>query len=179
MFGSAKYRRFLQHPGYNDPVTAITAAVSIGSSVMQSKAQGKAADAQRESQQAQQRSASANAQRERIKAMREARIRAAQIEASAGAAGMGQLSSGVAGSIASIGSQAGANIGQINVQEGFAEEASLANQRAANAMADAAQWQAIGGIATNIFNQASASLFKKPGTQAGDVGKNAISKTTV
>jgi hypothetical protein len=60
--------------------------------------------------------------------------------------GMGQASSGIAGSLSSIGSQAGSNIANINVQEGFAGMASAANQRAANAAAKGAQWQAIGQI---------------------------------
>lgn len=137
---------------------AVGAATTLYSASQQADAAEEQAQAQRESTAAQQKMSSANAARERLKAIREARMRAGAIAGDAGAGGVGQASSGVAGSIASIGSQAGANIGAINVQEGFAEIASQANQRAADAQADAAQWQAIGSIGTTIFNQAAARI---------------------
>jgi len=137
---------------------AISAAATIYSADQQADAAEEQAAAQRESTAAQQKMSSANAARERLKAIREARMRAGAIAGDAGAGGVGQVSSGVAGSIASIGSQAGANIGAINVQEGFAEIASQANQRAADAQADAAQWQAIGNIGQTIFSTAMSRM---------------------
>ena len=140
-------------------VSAVIGAVAtVGSAVMQSDAAEEQAQAQREAIDAQQKIASADAARERLKAIREARIRAGAIAGGAGAGGVGQVSSGVAGSIASIGSQAGSNIGAINVHEGFAEIASQANQRAADAQADMMQWQAIGSIGKTIFSQAASRI---------------------
>jgi hypothetical protein len=119
---------------------------------MASKSASKQAKAQNEATQAQQRAASASAQRERIKAIREARMAAGGISNVGAGMGMGQASSGIAGSLASIGSQAGSNIANINVQEGFAEMASQAHQRAANAAATGAQWQAIGQVGSMVMN---------------------------
>lgn len=126
------------------------AAVSTYSSYTQQK---KAAKSQKAAQEAQARGASVEAARSRISQIREARIRAGQIEAAAGTSGVGQASSGVAGSISSIGSQAGSNIGAINVQQGFAEAASANLQDAANASLKAAGWQAIGSFANQAFVQ--------------------------
>jgi hypothetical protein len=64
---------------------------------------------------------------------------------------MGQASSGVAGSISSIGSQAGANIGAINVAQGFAESASASLQRAADAQLKQAGWQSVSSVASGAF----------------------------
>ncbi len=136
----------------------IGGGLMIGSSVMQAGAAKDAARAQKESYAAQQKMSSANAARERLKAIREARMRAGAIAGDAGAAGVGQASSGVAGSIASIGSQAGSNLGAINVQEGFAEMASVANQNAADASADMAKWQAVGNIGSTIFSMGTARI---------------------
>lgn len=110
----------------------------------------KSLEAQKQAQQAQSRAAQVAAQRERLQAMREARIKRAQILSSAGVQGVS--GSGVQGSVSSIGSQLGANIGYMNVQEGFAQAASMANQQAANAMSSAASWQAIGGLAGKAFD---------------------------
>lgn len=109
----------------------------------------KSLEAQKQAQQAQSRAAQVAAQRERLQAMREARIKRAQILSSAGVLGVG--GSGVQGSVSSIGSQLGANIGYMNVQEGFAQQASQANIQASKAMSSAATWQAIGGVSQNIF----------------------------
>jgi hypothetical protein len=151
--------------GYNDPVTAIFVGVSAFSAVQQHSAGKKAAAsageqaaAQRESIAAQGRSASVEAQRQRVAQVREARIRRAQILSSAGNTGLGVGSSAVVGATSSVSSQAGANIGSIGQHQTFASEASAASQRAADAGARVAQagakaqqWQAIGSIAGSIF----------------------------
>lgn len=130
-------------------IAAASLAIGAVSAYNQYQAGQDAADAQKKAQQAQSRSAQVAAQRERLAAMREARIKRAQILSSAGVQGVG--GSGVSGATSSIGSQLGANIGYMNVQEGFAQAASKANQQAANAMSSATNWQAIGGVAQNIF----------------------------
>lgn len=140
-------------------------AVAAGSAVMSYEAQQDAADAaeqqataQKESLSAQQKMADVEAQRQRIQQVRESRIRRAQILASSGNTGLGVGTSGVSGSISSVGSQAASNIGMINQTQTFAAEASAANQRAADAasrgaqaQATAAQWQSIGGFSQSIF----------------------------
>ena len=136
----------------------IGAATTVYAADKQADAAKKQAAAQRESTAAQQKMSSANSARERLKAIREARMRAGSIAGGAAAGGVGQASSGVAGSIASIGSQAGANIGAINVQEGFAEMASVANQKAADAGAEMAKWQGIGAIGQTIFSTAASRI---------------------
>lgn len=154
------------------PVAVIGAVISAGATVYsankQAKATKQAAAAQREATQAQSRSASVQAARDRMKQIREARIRAGAIAGSAGAAGVGQTSSGVAGSIASIGSQTASNIGQINVTQGFAEIASTALQRSADKQVEAQKWQMIGQTAGKI----TGSLFQQGGGWTSIFGGN-------
>jgi len=110
------------------------------------------ADAQKESIAAQQRSSDYQAQRARIQAVRESRIRQAQMTAGAGQAGIGFESSGVVGAQSSLASQLGSTIGASNVVQGFAGQASAANQRAADAAATGAMWQAIGSVSSSAFS---------------------------
>lgn len=148
-------------------VAIASVAISAYSAISSSQNQKKAMKQQAAANAAQQRATSAEAQRERIKAIREARMRAGQIEGAGGTMGMGQASSGIAGSISSIGSQAADNIGRINVQEGFAAQASAANIAAAKYQSKAATWQAIGSISTSIFNQAAPNIFAEAGGKVG------------
>lgn len=135
-------------------------AVSTYQSIEASKDQ---AAAQRESIKVQGRQNALEAQRERIKQVRAARIARASVLSGASASGMGAGTSGVQGATASIGSQLGSNIGDIGVSQSFAEQASAANIRAANAGAKLAQWQAIGGLSSSIFTAAGGfSAFKPP-----------------
>lgn len=140
----------------------IVAVVGLATSydqgqIAQSQAD-EAAAANRRAIQAQERAANVKAQQERIKTLREARIARAQLLSGATSAGLGAGSSGVSGGTSSITSQAGANIGAINVAQTFAQEASLANQQSAtinaelaSTQAKAAQWQAIGNIGMQQF----------------------------
>lgn len=107
---------------------------------------------------AQERAANVQAQRERIRQQREARIARARVIASATSSGIGVGTSGVAGVTGSITSQETSNIGAINVAQSFSQTASEANKRAASASADiagaqaiAAQWQALSNIGGSIF----------------------------
>lgn len=142
---------------------AVTAASAVSQHSQGKKAARAAeeqAQAQKEGIAAQSRSAQVDAQRQRVAQTREARIRRAQVLASSGNSGIGIGSSAVTGGISSIGSQEGANIGSIGQQQTFANEASAASQRAADAGASIAQagakaqqWQAIGSIAGSVFQQ--------------------------
>ena len=143
-------------------ISAVTGAISLVSTIQQAGAAKDQARAQRSAQEAQQRSSEFQAQRERIRAVREARIQRATMETGAGAAGVGMGSSGVVGAASSMASQLGANIGAQNVQRGFAQIASQANQAAANAAAKGAQWQAIGGLSNQLLTSQGgwAAIFK-------------------
>ena len=129
----------------------ISAGATVAGTVMSAQAASDQADAQKSAQQAQQRASEFQAQRERIKAVREARIQRASMEAGAVASGVGMGSSGVVGAASSMASQLGANIGAQNVQMGFAQMASQANQAAANAAARGTQWQAFGGLSNQVL----------------------------
>lgn len=157
MFHASKFRGFLQHPGYNIP-GPILAAIQVASTVASFAASKSQAKAQKQSIAAQQRISDAQSARERVQAVREARIRRAQILASTGNQGIAPTSSGPAGAVSSISSQLGSNIANINTIQNFAQQASKANQQAVDAKATGAMFQTIGGIAggmtdwTKIFN---------------------------
>ncbi len=105
------------------------------------------AQAQRESNAAQQQQTDIQAQKARISQEREARIRRAQVLASTGISG----SSGTAGAMASISSQEASNIGSIGVMQDLSTAASNANQRAADASSNMALGQMYGQMAGTIF----------------------------
>jgi hypothetical protein len=150
MFGKNKVFPF---NGLHAPVVMAIAAVGSFISSQQ------AASAQKDSIAAQKKIADAQAAKERIQTAREARIRRAQILASTGNQGVGAASSGPAGAVSSIGSQLGSNIANINTIQNYAQQASKANQQAADAQAMGAMWQGIGNISgsmtdwTKIFNR--------------------------
>lgn len=150
--------------------TVVSAAVGVYSAVQQANAAEDAAAAQKKANKAQQASASAAAAQERIKQARAARIAAAQAEQAGVLGGMGAGSSIISGAVGSASSQMASNIGQINVQESFAEQASIWNQKAADAMSSAAQWQSIGNFAQGIASWGAGQAFKTPGTLWGGNG---------
>ncbi len=140
----------------------VGAAATVYSGQQQAKATKNAANAQREATAAQARAASVDSQRDRIQQVREARIRRAQVLAASGNEGIGFGSSGTQGAVGSISTQAAANIGSINQQQTFADEASAALQRAADAQVSAQKWQTIGAIGKSIFDT-SVSVGTKKG----------------
>lgn len=125
-------------------ISAIVAAVSVGSTVYSINQQKKAARAQQRQQQLQSR-------RSQRQAIREAQIRQAQLSSSAlglGAAG----GSAVSGGLSSLSSQVGGTLGYASQMSGLSKEISLASQRAqtAGAVADlgATVFTGIGGFDT-------------------------------
>lgn len=161
----------------------ITAAATVYSSQQSAKA-GKAAregakqqaEQQRLASEAQGRQAAVEAQRERIRQAREARITRGRIIAATEGTGIDSSSSGAAGAVGSTLAQAGYNIGNINQAQTFAQEASAANQRFAEIGADTAATvsryqaqagygQAVGSIASSIFSAGGgySSIFKGAG----------------
>jgi len=123
-----------------------SAAGGIASSVMGSNAQNKAQDLQ-------QAQIANQARRDRLKVIRESRIKAAQIE-SAGANTGTSGSSGVVGGMGSVGSQAGANVQNINANMEYSQNIGSQNVRAANAQTAGSIFGALGGISGQVFKDA-------------------------
>ena len=131
----------------------IGGAATVISSVMQSSALEDQAAAQREATASQQRAADVQSQKERIKQIREARIRRSQIMASGINMGAGVGTSGIGGAVGSVASQMSENIGTINQMQDFAQDTSRALQKATDAGVEAAGWQMIGNFSKSIFDQ--------------------------
>jgi len=136
----------------------IGAAATVYSSNKASDAAKKQASAQRDSQAAQGRMASADAARSRIQQAREARMKRGQIIGAGASSGLGSGTTGITGAVGSIGSQLASNVGTINQTESFAAEIGAANQRGADAQGDIMKWQAIGNIGSTIFSTAAARI---------------------
>jgi len=130
-------------------MSGVATAVAIVGAVGSYNAAKDQAKAQKQATATQQRIADVNTARERVSAARQMRIQRAQVLASAGNEGVG--GSGVSGAVSSIGSQFGGNIANINTMQTLGAQASAANQRAADAGARAATWQAIGGLAKGFI----------------------------
>ena len=141
-----------------DPITAIVAGIGAAGQVysasQQARATRNAANAQREATAAQGRAANVDAQRARIAQVREARIRRAQVISAGTNSGLGLGTSGIGGAVGSISSQEGSNIGYINQQQTFADQASTALQSAADYQVQAQRWQMIGNFSHSIFSNA-------------------------
>jgi hypothetical protein len=137
-------------------ITAAASVASVASSISSASAQKKSIAAQK-------RIADVNTARERVQAARERRIATSAILASAGNEGLG--GSGVQGATASIGSQYGGNIANINTMQTFGAQASAANQQAADANAMANSWQAIGGLSSSMTDWKSIFGGNATGTQ--------------
>lgn len=153
-------------------VAAVGTAATVYSANKSASATKNAANAQREATAAQSKAASLQTARDRMAQIREARLRAGAIGAAGGAGGVGNMSSGIAGSISSVGSQAGANIGAINVAQGFAETASAALQVSADQQVKAQRWQQIGAISSSVAGTA----FQAAGSFKTIFGGNTIPK---
>ena len=143
-------------------ISGAVSLFSMGEERDSGQAAGAAIDRQTqkqiESEKLQGRIAEVKNARERIEQTRQARIAAARIQAYGQSQGMGVATSGVSGSVGSVRSQMGTNVGFINQQETFAQQASMAMQESAQAggeaaryMAEAQQWNTIGGLANQAF----------------------------
>lgn len=124
--------------------------LSIGGGIMQYQSQKEASKQQKAANEAQARMSATEEQRKRIQATREARIRRAMIEGQTTAQGMGTGTSGYAGGTSSVTSQFASNVGYSNVMGDFADQASAASQKAADAQSSTMMWQTIGGIGQQI-----------------------------
>lgn len=152
--------------GFGSPwMTAASLAFQGYSMLKQRSQQKKAAAASRaqaevykRAEESKQRYSDVQAQRARIQAQREARIRHGQILASMGTSGLGMTGTApFTGAMGSVSSQLGTNIGDINVGQSFAQEQTGYNIAAANygqkqleAESRAAGWKQMGTMAENI-----------------------------
>lgn len=113
-------------------MAAITLGVIAATATVASYAQQrKAAKAQARAQKAQQRQADIANARERRQAIRNARVARASVESQAALTGI-TGSSGVEGSMANISSDTTANVSFLDQNQMLSEEASRANQQAAD-----------------------------------------------
>jgi len=133
--------------------TVIGAAVSFYSSAKQAKAQKKSAKAQKNALAAQQRIADQKAARERIRAVRDARVKRGMIAARASGSGVGTASGSQAGQQGVV-AQMGSTMAFSQAVQKEGQTASHYNQKAADYQADAMKWGAIGGIGSTIFSNA-------------------------
>lgn len=129
----------------------ITAAASAASAVGQYTQGKKASEAQEKTRDTQQAQQELQARRERLKMIREQRIKAAQIEAVGANVGAGS-SSGVAGGVSSTQSQLGSNIQNLNANMALSSQITGYQQDAANAQSTSNLYGTIGGVAGNIFS---------------------------
>jgi hypothetical protein len=98
--------------------------------------------------------------RQRLTAIRQARIQQGQIAGSMGGTLGTGGTSGYLGSVGSIGTQASVNLGNINVAEGYGNTISAFNTQAANfgskantAASKGTAWQNMSTLGSNIFSQ--------------------------
>lgn len=141
-------------------IGAVAAAASVVTGVAQMGAAKKATAAQKESnniQNAQQQNAAADSRRQ---AIREARVRQAQILQGAENAGVGD-SSGASGAVGVIGTNLGSTNAQSLGMSTAAAGINRSNQKAADYNFKASEWGAFGSIFTNALG-----AFQTKGTQA-------------
>lgn len=139
---------------------AATAGVAIVGTGVSALSAINSSQQQKKSSKLQQKMADVSAARERVQAARQARIARASILASAGNEGVG--GSGVQGATASIGSQYGSNIGNMNVMQDFGQQISAANQKAADWQSTGATFQTIGNLAGGMTDWSK--IFNPSGT---------------
>lgn len=130
---------------------ALIPLLSVGATAYSIDQQQKAGRAQERAERIRQKQADAQNRRQRIQQLRQARIaRANAIAAQSGTSG-GMASSQALGTTASIQSQLGSNLGFMNQQQGFNQAIGQQNIRASQAMTNAGTAQAIGGVASGVF----------------------------
>lgn len=146
----------------------IAAGVAAAGAVASYQQQSRAADAaqeqaknQRAAQTVRQRMADRETARQRRESIREARSARGRVLAQGATQGTSQ-SSGVAGAMGSVQSQAGYNISFLDQQQDLAGGASMFSQRAADARSKQAGYQA----KANLFSSISSSAWSAGGSQA-------------
>lgn len=152
-------------------ISLVSTAVTTGVSMHQS-----AQAAEKQDELLEQKQALNNAQQreDRRRQVREARIRRAQIEQSSVNSGVGG-SSGEGGAVSTISSNLGANLGTIGSNVRAGEEMSAKAQEVSNIANRIQTTQAIGGLASSIFNVAGSNgLFNTESTVQQPKGPSPI-----
>ena len=131
---------------------------AVGSAVGGLMMGQRSAEAQKKAQAAQSQMNQLEAHKARVQAVREARIKRAQLLSEST---MGEGTSGIAGGTSSIASQLGSNIGFQNVRQDIGTRISNANQESINASAN----QQMFGTIFSVANQATdwQKIFKPEG----------------
>jgi hypothetical protein len=166
--------------GYAPAVAAVSAVFSAAAPLVsaaglvmsgvsffqQKKATGQAAEATKRQSDLQNRLNEVNAQRARLNAIREARIKRAQILTSTTGAGLGATgTSSSVGGIGAVSTQEATNVQAINKQQGFGQAIGAAQTDYYTAAGEAKGWQDIGSISGSIFKESGGfDSLKKFGT---------------
>lgn len=147
------------------------AASTVGSMGMQYKAQQAQQAAMAQAQKAQGRMASLQARNRRLDALSQSRIKIGNIQATAGAMGLGENTSAVEGGVGGIQTQLGKTWSESRSLEGLAQIAGNANQAATNYGMQASGWQML----TNFANKTmSPTLFQKTNNPNANLSTNTI-----
>lgn len=143
--------------------TAVGAATSIMGMAEQKKATRKAAEATDRQAKLQERLNAIEAQKQRVAALREGRIKRAQIttETTGGGVGLFGTSSSI-GAIGAVGTQETTNIGAINTRQGFGQAIGQAGTEAYTAMGEAKGWSDIGAAGGKLFELSGGFESFKP-----------------
>ena len=154
--------------GASAVVTLIGIGVQAYSAKKQRAATRKGVKAQERAIATQQRAADLKAARDRVRSIREARIKRATLVARAEGAGVGGASGAQAGRQGVVQQLAG-NLGFSQQVQGLGAQASAFNQQAAVAQGQAATWGAIGGIGQSIFSNSEriGGMFNTAPTASG------------
>jgi hypothetical protein len=132
-------------------IPAISLAITAASAYASHKSRQRSAKFQKEQAEQSNMLADVENRRNRVKAIREARIKRAQIVAQGESVGA-QLSSGVAGGVSSVASQLGSNIGFQNYQTGVSKNIAGIGNQAIQSQNRGDLYQSIGGIGQTIFS---------------------------
>ena len=136
---------------------AVAAVGTIGSTVMSAKA----AEEQKEARRASQRGEQFRAKRERVKQVREALIRQAQIENQSASQGVGGASGAMSG-VGSVASQAATNISDIGSQLAIGRTVSRGYGRAAKYQQQAQYWKTGGSLLSSGFSMGANQAPRDP-----------------
>lgn len=113
-----------------------------------------AARAQQRSIEVQQKQADEQSFRQRVAAVREARLRRSSVEAQSAATGT-MTSSGYAGAVASVQSQLGSNLSFLDTQQSLSRQASIFNIQAAGHQGNAAELGALSKVSGSFASMMS------------------------
>lgn len=158
-------------------VAVALGALAVAGAAASYSQQRKSAKAQARAQKAQQKQADIANARERRTAVRNARVARASVENQGAMTGIG-TSSTVAGSQASISQQLGENVSFLDQMAALSEEASVANQQAANYATRASGYSQVGNLAMNMMGHYGGdSRTGGRGASVGPVKKDKIDTT--